>query len=93
MFPNVFEDVLDPLERPTSSFDTVWGVLKTLYLGDIKIVPARIYSNLEKRINIARATRYNTDAIFKACKVGVFICNKYFIKIFNVRKVISDVSL
>lgn len=67
--PDLFEDVLDPIEKVTCSFDTIWGLLKTLYLGDTKLVPSTTYFSLASRAVSARSARYAAENIFKACQV------------------------
>lgn len=69
LYPDLFEDILDPLEKVTSSFDTIWGLLRTLYMANSNLVPATAYFSLAKRGIHARGVRFQAENIYKACKV------------------------
>ncbi|XP_065212078.1 uncharacterized protein LOC135839798 [Planococcus citri] len=68
LYPDLFEDILDPLEKVTSSFDTIWGLLKTLYLGNSNLVPATTYFSLATRGVHARGVRFQAESLYRACK-------------------------
>ncbi|KAM7249022.1 hypothetical protein ACFE04_026208 [Oxalis oulophora] len=68
LYPDLFEDVLDPMEKATNSFDTVFGTMKTLYLGNSDIVPPNIYFALATRAANARNTKFYLDDVYERCK-------------------------
>lgn len=71
LYPDLFEDILDPLEKTICSFDTAWGIFRTLYLVDSMKVPQKTYYTLARRICNARAILYNSENIFNKCKVSI----------------------
>lgn len=73
LYPDLFEDVLDPMEKATATFDTVLGTMKTLYLGNSESVPPNIYYALATRAMNARNTKYVLDDVYDRCKVNDFL--------------------
>ena len=71
MYPDLFEDILNPLEKTISSFDTVFGIFRSLYLCDSKAVPPNTYFSLVNRILAAKVTLFHAENIFASCKVSV----------------------
>lgn len=78
---DLFKDVLEPIENLSHKFDQIWAVLKTLYLADMSIMPARLYYPIHNKACMSHTTKYNSKPIYEACKVCVFII--YFILKFN----------
>lgn len=58
------------MEKATNSFDTVFGTMKTLYLGNSDIVPPNIYFALATRAANARNTKFYLDDVYERCKVN-----------------------
>ena len=71
LYPDLFEDGINSLEKTISSFDTVWGIFRVLYLCDKKTVPPNTYFSLANRILTARTTLFTTEQIYKNCKVCI----------------------
>lgn len=69
LYPDLFEDILDPLEKITCTFDTVWGLIRTLYLVDKNLVPPNAYFTLLNRVCAARSSRFHQEHIYNACRV------------------------
>nr|CAD7194025.1 unnamed protein product [Timema douglasi] len=66
--PRLFPDVLDPLEILGAHLDTTWGLVKTLYLTNSKLMPTNCYMGIHDRARRARATKFNSLPIYTACK-------------------------
>ncbi|CAG2061797.1 unnamed protein product [Timema podura] len=66
--PQLFPDVLDPLEVLGAPLDTTWGLVKTLYLTNSKLMPTNCYMGIHDRARRARATKFNSLPIYTACK-------------------------
>nr|CAD7592199.1 unnamed protein product [Timema genevievae] len=66
--PQLFPNVLDPLEVLGAPLDTTWGLVKTLYLTNSKLMPTNCYMGIHDRARRARATKFNSLPIYTACK-------------------------
>jgi oligopeptidase A len=66
---NVFVEVLDPLEKHGAPLDTTWGLVKTLYLTNKNLMPAKAYVNIHDKARQSRAVKFNSECIYEACKV------------------------
>lgn len=74
----MFKDVLEPIEVLSHKFDKMWAVLKTLYLGEMSLMPAQIYYPIHNKACMSHITKYNSKPIFEACKVCILFvitCN------------------
>lgn len=65
---NVFLDVLDPLEVCGAPLDTTWGLAKSLYLVNKNLMPAKTYMTIHDQARMSRATKFNSEPVFLACK-------------------------
>ncbi|CAI6365846.1 unnamed protein product [Macrosiphum euphorbiae] len=65
---DLFKDVLEPIENLSHKFDQIWAVLKTLYLADSSVMPARIYYPIHNKACMSHTTKYNSKPIYEACK-------------------------
>ncbi|PSN57744.1 hypothetical protein C0J52_00283 [Blattella germanica] len=65
---NIFEDVLDPLERAGASLETTWGLAKSLYLVNKDLMPVKAYMSIHEQARRARASKFNSKPIYEACK-------------------------
>lgn len=72
LYPDLFEDVIDPMEKATTTFDTVCATMKTLYLGNSEFVPPNIYYTLATRAQNARNAKFFLDEVYDRCKVKLF---------------------
>lgn len=68
---DLFKDVLEPIEHLSHKFDKIWAVLKTLYLADMSVMPARIYYPIHSKACMSHSTKYNSKPIYEACKVSI----------------------
>ncbi|KAK7593143.1 hypothetical protein V9T40_007895 [Parthenolecanium corni] len=68
LYPDLFEDVIDPMEKATTTFDTVCATMKTLYLGNSEFVPPNIYYTLATRAQNARNAKFFLDEVYDRCK-------------------------
>ena len=59
---------MDPLERLGAPLDAAWGVAKTLYVTDNKLMPSETYEQIHKRAKKARAVKFQSKPIYEACK-------------------------
>ncbi|XP_015601630.1 probable cytosolic oligopeptidase A [Cephus cinctus] len=66
--PDVFKEVLNPLEELGVSLDTTWGIAKTLYFGNQSLMPTKCYLGIHDRARNARAVKFNSKSIFHLCK-------------------------
>lgn len=71
---DLFSEVLDPIEKLGESLDSTWGVLKTLYMTNEKLIPSKCYKSIHERAGKARSLKFNSIHIHKACKVISVIC-------------------
>lgn len=77
---DLFKDVLEPIENLSIKFDQMWAVLKTLYLADMSVMPARIYYPIHNKACMSHTTKYNSKPIYEACKVSIFFFKlNYFV--------------
>jgi len=72
---DLFKDVLEPIENLSLKFDQMWAVLKTLYLADMSVMPARIYYPIHNKACMSHTTKYNSKPIYEACKVSILFLN------------------
>lgn len=72
---DLFKDVLEPIEILSHKFDKIWAVLKTLYLGEMSVMPARIYYPIHNKACMSHMTKYNSKPIYEACKVCILSLN------------------
>lgn len=63
----------------------MWTVLKTLYLADMSVMPARIYYPIHNKACLSHTTKYNSKPIYEACKVCTifFLLHVIICKILN----------
>lgn len=66
---NIFEDVLDPIEKLEIPLQTTWGISKNLYLGNQSLMPTKCYFSIHKRAWQAISYKYNSKPIYQACKM------------------------
>lgn len=66
--PDVFTEIISPLEEIGSPLDTTWGLAKTLYLGNQSLMPTKCYLNIHDRAKNARGSKYFSKPIYEACK-------------------------
>jgi oligopeptidase A len=57
-----------PLEEINTPLETTWGLAKTLYLGNKTLMPTKQYLTIHDRARRARATKFNSQAIYYAIK-------------------------
>jgi oligopeptidase A len=65
---DIFQDVINPLEEINTPLETTWGLAKTLYLGNKTLMPTKQYLTIHDRARRARATKFNSQAIYYAIK-------------------------
>lgn len=70
-YPRTYENVLEPLETTSATFDYVWGVLKTLNLVKNDYFPSEGYNRIHDRARQARSKKYTSLPIYFACKVDI----------------------
>lgn len=63
---NVFTDIIKPLEHIISPLEMIWGIAKTLYMGNSAIMPTKQYMHIHKRAHQAHCSRFNSLPIYKA---------------------------
>ncbi|XP_015523020.2 probable cytosolic oligopeptidase A [Neodiprion lecontei] len=66
--PDIFNDVLNPMDDLAIPLDTTWGLAKTLYLGNQSLMPTKCYMNIHERARNARSSKYIIKPIYQACK-------------------------
>lgn len=64
--PDIFKNVIDPIEKLGSPLETTWGVSKTLYLGNSTLMPTKSYLAIHERARRARAVKFNSPIIYDA---------------------------
>lgn len=72
---DLFKDVLEPIENLSHKFDQMWAILKTLYLADMSLMPARIYYPIHNKACMSHITKYNSKPIYEACQVCTLFLN------------------
>jgi len=60
---------MDPLEKLGAPLDAAWGVSRTLYVTDLKVMPAEVYKSIHNRAHKARSMKFQSKPIYEACKV------------------------
>lgn len=65
---DVIKEILEPLEKLGGPLDTSWGVLKTLYLADQKLMPSFNYISVHERARRARSSKFYSVAIYNCFK-------------------------
>lgn len=78
-FPRTYDQVIDPIEKLSVPFDYAWSVVKTLNLVKKNFMPSDSYLDLHNRARLARSKRYNSLAVYHACKVLKFKVNKSYL--------------
>jgi len=68
---DVFKEVMEPLEKMGVPMENAWGLIKTLYLSDQKLMPGNRYMTMHERARRVRSNKYNSTPIFTACKEGL----------------------
>ncbi|KAL1501699.1 hypothetical protein ABEB36_006981 [Hypothenemus hampei] len=63
---DVFEDIIEPLEKLGNPMETTWGVSKTLYLGNNTLMPTSSYMAIHERARRARAAKFTSKSIHGA---------------------------
>ncbi|GLH07434.1 Uncharacterized protein GBIM_12888, partial [Gryllus bimaculatus] len=66
--PDLFQEVLEPLEKVSAPLDAAWGMMKTLYLTNSKIMTEKCYMTIHERARRARTQKFYNEKIFSACK-------------------------
>jgi Zn-dependent oligopeptidase len=64
-----YETVLEPLEKPSASFDYAWSVVKTLNVVKNDFIPSEGYLKIHERAREARSKKFMSLPIYYACKV------------------------
>lgn len=70
---DIFEDVIDHFEEAGAQLESTWGLLKTLYTVDNKLMPHETYVPLHDRARKARSMKYTSRHLynlFKGCDVS-----------------------
>lgn len=68
---DVFKEVIEPLEKLGVPMENAWGLVKTLYLADQKLMPGSRYMTIHERARRIRSNKFNSLPIYKACKEGL----------------------
>jgi len=63
-----FKSLMDPLEKLGAPLDAAWGVSRTLYVTDLKVMPAEVYKSIHNRAHKARSMKFQSKPIYEACK-------------------------
>ncbi|RZF33474.1 hypothetical protein LSTR_LSTR010130 [Laodelphax striatellus] len=66
--PGFIKKVAEPLERVGIPLLTSWGIAKTLYLTDCRVLPRNSFSSLNSRAHGASCSKYSCPGIFQASK-------------------------
>ena len=70
---DIFEDVIDNFEESGAQFEATWGLLKTLFIVDNKLISPDYYIPLHEKAREARSMKYVSRHIYNLFKV-LFIC-------------------
>lgn len=62
--PDLFKNVIDPIEKLGAGLDMTWGLSKTLYLGNSSLMPTKSYMAIHERARRARAVKFNSPIIY-----------------------------
>ncbi|CAG9860126.1 unnamed protein product [Phyllotreta striolata] len=65
---DIFKQVFNPLEVLGAPLDLIWGLSKTLYLGNSSLMPTSNYISIHERARQARASKYNNKTIYNAVR-------------------------
>lgn len=65
---NVVETIFNPLENVTTELETIWGIAKTLYLGNSSKMPTKYYLNIHERAKRARSSKFHNFIIYDCIK-------------------------
>ena len=64
---------MNPLEKLGAPLDAAWGVSRTLYVTDLKVMPGDVYKSIHNRAHKARSMKFQSKPIYEACKVINFL--------------------
>lgn len=67
---DIFQEVIDPLEKFWAPLETTWGLAKTLYLGNSTLMPTKSFSTIHDRAQKARVAKFNSRPIYNAIKAA-----------------------
>nr|XP_018913258.1 PREDICTED: probable cytosolic oligopeptidase A [Bemisia tabaci] len=65
---DVFKEVFDTMEKLNISLESMWGVIKVLFLVDQNIIGPELFTSITKRVEECRRNKFDIPEIYNACK-------------------------